>query len=74
MATWHQRMNPVPLFHATDWTVVIDPPNNPMAVTRFSTRALADKYMRDLRFNNPVAAHYAYVLRPISRKVKDGTW
>lgn len=74
MATWHQLQNPVPLFHHTDWTVVIDPPHNTRALMRFSTRALAEKYMRDLRFNNPAAATYAYILRPIPQKVKDWKW
>ena len=74
MATWHQLQNPVPLFHHTDWTVVIDPPHNTRALMRFETRALAEKYMRDLRFNNPDVAKHSYVLRPLQRKVRDGAW
>ncbi len=74
MATWHQSQNPVPLFHNTQWTVVIDPPHNTRALMRFETRVLADKYMRDLQFNNPDVAKHSYVLRPLQRKVRDGTW
>jgi hypothetical protein len=27
MATWHQQQYPTKLYHETEWTVVIDPPN-----------------------------------------------
>lgn len=68
MATWHQQQAdkraPSPLFHKTDWTVVIDPPNDMRALMRFSTKALADVYMRNLKENNPRAYQHAYILRP----------
>jgi hypothetical protein len=65
MATWHQlKAAPVPLFHATDWTVVIDPPNQMRALMRFSSKALADVYMRNLKANNPGAYPHSYVLKP----------
>ena len=71
MATWHQqqadRRAPSPLFHATEWTVVIDPPNAMRALMRFSTKALADVYMRGLKDNNPRAYKSAYVLKPATR-------
>jgi len=67
MATWHQLKNPVQLFHATDWTVVIDPPHQMRALMRFSSAALADVYMRNLRENNPAAFQHAYILKPARR-------
>ena len=71
MATWHQQQAdkraPRPLFHKTEWTVVIDPPNEMRALMTFSTRALADVYLRGLRENNPRAAAHSYVLKPTSR-------
>lgn len=68
MATWHQlqadKRNPAPLFHATDWTVVIDPPNQMRALMRFASKDLADVYMRNLKDNNPGAHAHSYILRP----------
>ena len=64
MATWHQDKRPVKLWHKTDWTVVIDPPNQMRALMCFSTRQLAEVYMRNLRANNPGAAAHAYILKP----------
>lgn len=74
MATWHQQQINEPLFHNTQWTVVIDPPHNTRGLMRFETRALAEKYMRDLRFNNPDVAKHSYVLRPLHRGVTVGIW
>lgn len=67
MSTWHQQQRPVQLFHATEWTVVIDPPNQMMALMRFTSRALADVYMRNLKENNPGAWKHSYVLEPAKR-------
>jgi hypothetical protein len=64
MATWHQLQRPVQLYHETKWTVVIDPPNDSAALMCFSTRDLAEVYMRGLKDNNPGAARYAYILPP----------
>ena len=68
MATWHQQQaRKAPgfrLWHATDWTVVIDPPGEMCGLYRTSTRALADVYMRNLKANNPGAARHAYILAP----------
>ena len=64
MATWHQLQRPVKLYRDTQWTVVIDPPNQMRALMTFSTRALADVYMRNLKANNPGAYPHAYVLKP----------
>lgn len=69
MSTWHQDKasregRAAPLFHATEWTVVIDPPHQMRALMRFSSKNLADVYMRNLKHNNPGAAAHAYILRP----------
>lgn len=68
MSTWHQdramRVNPVPLYHPTLWTVVIDPPNQMRASMLFTSRQLADVYMRNLKANNPGAHRHAYILKP----------
>jgi hypothetical protein len=49
MATWHQRKamkrNPIRLDHATEWTVVINPPHGLMALMRFTTKQQADVYV-----------------------------
>lgn len=68
MATWHQQQAdkkfPLPLFHKTEWTVVIDPPNQMRALVRKATKADADVYMRGLKENNPGAYAHSYILRP----------
>ncbi len=65
MATWHQQQaKGVKLYHETDWTVVIDPPNQMTHCYRTSTKELAEVYMRNLKANNPGAAQHAYILRP----------
>ena len=64
MATWHQQQRPVKLYHETQWTVVIDPPNEMRALYRTSSKDLADVYMRGLKANNPNAARFAYILKP----------
>lgn len=67
MATWHQLQRPVRLFHDTHWTVVIDPPNQMRACMTFSTRQLADVYMRNLKANNPAVYPHSYILKPANR-------
>lgn len=64
MATWHQQQRPVKFWHETDWTVVIDPPNQMTALYRTSTKQLADVYLRNLKDNNPSAYAHAYIVRP----------
>lgn len=72
MSTWHQdkaqQRHPIPFFHATEWTVVIDPPNQMRALMRFSSKILADVYMRNLKENNPGAYAHSYIIRPAGRK------
>jgi len=64
MATWHQQQSKVRLFHPTQWTVVIDPPNQMRALYCTSTKALAEVYLRGLKANNPSAAAHSYILKP----------
>ena len=67
MATWHQQQaKNIRLFHPTQWTVLIDPPNRFRACMTFSTKALAEVYMRNLAANNPGAHAHACILRPTS--------
>ena len=67
MATWHQQQVSVRLWHPTEWTVVIDPPNQMRALYTTSTKALAECYLRNLKANNPGAAKHAYILPPANR-------
>ena len=71
MSTWHQQQadkhHPVRLYHATEWTVVIDPPHRMRALYRTSTKVLAEVYMRNLKANDPGAFHHAYILPPATR-------
>ena len=72
MATWHQLQRPTRLFHATQWTVVIDPPHQMRALMRFTSKALAEVYMRNLKHNNPNAAAHSYILKPSSMSMHVG--
>lgn len=64
MATWHQQQSKVRLYHSTQWTVVIDPPNEVRALMLFETKQLAEVYMRNLKANNPSAYQHSYILKP----------
>lgn len=64
MATWHQLKRPAKLFHDTQWTVLIDPPGEMRALMTFTTKALAEVYMRNLAANNPRAHKHALILKP----------
>ncbi len=65
MSTWHQdQVRGRKLYHPIDWTVVIDPPGQMMALYRTSTHDLAKVYMRNLKANNPGAAIHSYILKP----------
>lgn len=69
MATWHQlQRTSGPLFHETQWTVVIDPPHQMRALMRFDDEELAKVYVRGLQVNNPGAAQHAYILKPSKAK------
>ena len=62
MATWHQERNPVQLWHETDYTVVEDPPNDTRTISRFSTHALAQVYLSNLKKHGN--GKHAYILPP----------
>lgn len=49
MATWHQMKNPTPLFHATKWVVVDDPPGEPTGCYLFSSSKEAEDMVKRLR-------------------------
>lgn len=72
MSTWHQdqaqKRFPRPFFHTTEWTVVIDPPNQMRTLMCFSSKNFADVYMRGLKANNPAAYGHSYILPPANRK------
>jgi hypothetical protein len=72
MATWHQQQaekrGAIRLYHPTQWTVVIDPPNQMRALMRFTSRDLAEVYMRNLKDNNPGAYAHSYILKPTIAK------
>ncbi len=64
MATWHQQQRSVRLYDDNKWTVVIDPPNRIRALMLFTTRNLAEVYMRNLKANNPGVYPHSYILMP----------
>jgi hypothetical protein len=64
MATYHQLKAEAQgrgprLYHDTEWTVVVDPPNQVRCLVTFSTEVAAQAY-------KAVAGPHAYVLRPAS--------
>lgn len=61
MATWHQQRSRVQLWHATQWTVVIDPPNACRAIARFDTMDQAETYLRNVRERGE---RHAYTIAP----------
>jgi hypothetical protein len=64
MSTWHQEQRPVKLFHETEWTVVIDPPNEMRGLVRFATEAEANAYKANFGRHHPLKADYVYILPP----------
>jgi hypothetical protein len=61
MSTWHQDKRPVKLYHATKWTVVIDPPHACRAIARFDQQAAAEQYLSNIRERGE---QHAYIVRP----------
>jgi hypothetical protein len=59
MATWHQLRRPVKLWHETQWTVVIDPPNALRSLVTFDTEAKAIAYAKKVE--------HSYVLPPAKK-------
>jgi hypothetical protein len=68
MATWHQRRNPVLLYHATLWTVVSDPPNDCRGCMLFPTKESAEAYLDRLKALGK--AEYSYILAPPKKENK----
>lgn len=61
MSTWHQNQARVPLYHATKWTLVIDPPGGQMSVQRCESRHEAEMFQRLL---NSCGNKHTYILEP----------
>ncbi|MDP9155318.1 MAG: hypothetical protein M3O74_13820 [Pseudomonadota bacterium] len=55
MSTWHQQQSPVPLWHATKWTLVDDTPGKHTCVERFEAATQAYEAMQK---------RGGYVIRP----------
>lgn len=70
MATWHQNRRPVKLFHATQWTVVTDPPNGMRTLALFTDEAGAKKSIENLAKHHPTLAKHSYILPPESASLK----
>jgi hypothetical protein len=66
MANWHQQRNPVRYWHETQWTVLVNPPNEGTSLYRTSDEAGAREYLRNLHTSNPRLAQHASILRPAS--------
>lgn len=66
MATWHQQRSPIRYWHETQWTVLIDPPNQGASLYRTATETGAREYLDNLRRSNPDEARHAIVIRPAS--------
>ena len=45
MSTWHQRQNMPQLWHATLWTLVVDPPEETLTIQRFKDPVEAQRQM-----------------------------
>jgi len=68
MSTWHQRQNPVKLWHETDWSVVTDPPGGHLSVSRFPDDSEAQTYLNNLKKHGN--GHGAYILPPMSASMR----
>jgi hypothetical protein len=68
MSTWHQqkamREGRVRLGHATDHTVVVDPPNALAVSVCFTTEAGALGYLERLQKTDPDTAKHAFHMKP----------
>jgi hypothetical protein len=61
MSTWHQRQNMPVLYHHELWTVVTDPPEQPLCIDRYRDPIEAQRVCDAINQRNP---HTAYVLAP----------
>jgi hypothetical protein len=64
MATWHQRNRPIKWGHATQWTVVIDPPNEFAYGYSTFTLEAAQQWREKLRINHPMSYPYSFIVKP----------
>lgn len=67
MSTRHQKRAGVRFGHDTEWTIVLDPPNECAAQMCFETESLADQYLANVKARG---IRGAYKLAP--RKIKGG--
>ena len=65
MATWHQKQNPVCLWHETQWTVVED--DGHTAVSRFDDARLANLHLNKLKHNGH---ERVYVIPPRQHQMR----
>ncbi len=66
MATWHQKRNPVKLYHATLWTIVTDPPCD-MTTLWLEPTEQAAKDRLALWSSNGRDIRHSYILPPASK-------
>jgi len=64
MSTWHQRQHMPILWHATQWTVVIDPPEETLTISRFYTDKEANDRLKVLDDSKHNIGRFAYILPP----------
>lgn len=64
MATWHQMKRPVQLAHATQWSIVTDPPNDCRTVMRFPTEQAARDSLAQWRARGD---RHSYILPPLAK-------
>lgn len=70
MSTRHQKRAGVRFGHDTEWTVVLDPPNDCASQMCFETESLADQYLANVKARG---IRDAYKLAPRApRKIKGG--
>ena len=73
MSTWHQDRAAHPLWHASQWSVVTDPPGRSRSVMRYDTAEQADQYVANVKklsadnpadFERQLAAKHTYIIPP----------
>jgi hypothetical protein len=67
MATWHQKRNPVPLYHSTKWTIVTDPPADMCSLWLESTEEAAKERLKIWESNGRDIRH-CYILPPSNKE------
>lgn len=67
MATWHQKQARIPLYHETQWTIVNDPPNECLGLSRFESKELAEQVLSNWKKNVPENCTHMYILAPYKK-------